>query len=257
MRPPRTGLHLIRRSSRPAAAGTVVAAALEGAGSGSGGDDARCNAPRTRQGSAARDPVLRSGSGRAVRGAVSRRGARRSHSPEVRMVACDLAGVGFEHRVEHRGVFRVPAPDQESQLLQPLTEVHRQVPGLLGDPAAGRVGRHAGDMQLPGRMPAKISTYKRLSSTCRCAGSHRRLSGAPVPDRQELTPGRAATPRRGAGPCQLQDFPPGRVRDRVTEPVKLALDPAVTSARVCPGHRNDELLDRRSGRWAAAGRRWG
>ena len=172
MRPPRTGLHLIRRSSRPAAAGTVVAAALEGAGSGSGGDDARCNAPRTRQGSAARDPVLRSGSGRAVRGAVSRRGARRSHSPEVRMVACDLAGVGFEHRVEHRGVFRVPAPDQESQLLQPLTEVHRQVPGLLGDPAAGRVGRHAGDMQLPGRMPAKISTYKRLSSTCRCAGSH-------------------------------------------------------------------------------------
>ena len=160
-------------------------------------------------------------------------------------------------RVEHRGVFRVPVPDQESQLLQPRTEVHRQVPGLLGDPAAGRVGRHAGDMQVPGRMPAKISTYKRLSSTCRCAGSHRRLSGAPVPDRQELTPGRAATPRRGAGPCQLQDFPPGRVRDRVTEPVKLALDPAVTSARVCPGHRNDELLDRRSGRWAAAGRRWG
>ena len=37
--------------------------------------------------------------------------------------------------------------------------------GLLGDPAAGRVGRHAGDMQLPGRMPAKISTYKRLGST--------------------------------------------------------------------------------------------
>jgi len=97
--------------------------------------------------------------------------------------------------------------------------------GLLGDPAAGRVGRHAGDMQLPGRMPAKISTYKRLSSTCRCAGSH---SG-----RYAAARGRSLPPSR---------FPPGRVRDRVTEPGKLALDPAVTSARVCPGHRNDELL---------------
>ncbi len=59
----------------------------EGAGSGSGGDDARCNAPGTGQGFAARDPVLRSGSGRAAHGAVSRRGARRSRSPEVRVVA--------------------------------------------------------------------------------------------------------------------------------------------------------------------------
>ena len=64
----------------------------------------------------------------------------------------DLDGVGFEYRVEHRGVFRVPVPDQESQLLQPLAEVHRQVPGLLGDPSAGRVRGHAGDMQFPGRM---------------------------------------------------------------------------------------------------------
>ena len=46
----------------------------------------------------------------------------------------DLDGVGFEHSVEHRGVLRVPVSDQESQLRHPLTEVYREVPGLLGGP---------------------------------------------------------------------------------------------------------------------------
>ena len=120
--------------------------------------------------------------------------------------------------------------------------------GLLGDPAAGRVGRHAGDMQLPGRMSAKISTYKRLSSTCRCEEVTGDCPVAPVPTTGSHS-GRYAAARGRSLPASRFAT---RVRDRVTEPGKRALDPAVTSARVCPGHRNDELLDRRSGRWAAA-----
>jgi hypothetical protein len=50
MRPPRTGLHIIRRSSRLTTAGTVVATALGLRCFRLWWDDARCNAPRTRQG---------------------------------------------------------------------------------------------------------------------------------------------------------------------------------------------------------------
>jgi hypothetical protein len=72
--------------------------------------------------------------------------------------------------------------------------------------------------------------------------------------RQELTPGWPATPSRGVDPCLREDVPRGRVRDRVTEPGELALDPAMTPARVRPGHRNDEILDRRHGRRATGPR---
>jgi hypothetical protein len=44
----------------------------------------------------------------------------------------------FEHGVEHLAELAVPVPDRKPELRGMVTEIHQQVPGLLGDP--GSVG---------------------------------------------------------------------------------------------------------------------
>jgi hypothetical protein len=46
-----------------------------------------------------------------------------------------------EHFIEDTRVLGVAVADEEPDVPGPLPQVHEQVPGLLGDPGSGRVGR--------------------------------------------------------------------------------------------------------------------
>ena len=76
------------------------------------------------------DPTLRNG----VRPGCPDRGA-------------DDADVGAgEHGVERGGELAVSVADKESEPVGPLSEVHQQVAGLLGDPRPGGMGGDPGDV---------------------------------------------------------------------------------------------------------------
>ena len=251
MRPPRTGLHLIRRSSRPRRQIPSSRRRWEGAGSGSGGDDARCNAPRTRQGFAAGPgPTIRIRSGSSRCSVPARRSqiafARGAHGG-VLMISLASASNTASNIVVYF-VSRSPIRNRSSSSRSPRFIARFRACWAIQLPSGWPSRRRHAASWSHADEDQYVQAVEQHLSVCR---KSQEIVGG-LYRRQELTPGRAATPRPGAGLCQLQDFPHGQVRDRVTEPGKLALDPAVTSARVCPGHRNDELLDRRSGRWAAA-----
>jgi hypothetical protein len=53
---------------------------------------------------------------------------------------------GAEDLVEHRGELRVAVTNQELEATCPVTQLEHQVPGLLSDPAGGRVGGDTQDM---------------------------------------------------------------------------------------------------------------
>jgi hypothetical protein len=60
-------------------------------------------------------------------------------------VCGDPDGVGGEDGVEGSRVLGVAIADEELDRARLFGEVHREVAGLLGDPAGDRVGRDAGD----------------------------------------------------------------------------------------------------------------
>ena len=57
----------------------------------------------------------------------------------------DHDALGGEEGVEGGGELGVAIADEELDRVRPVGELHREVPGLLGDPARDRVGRDAGD----------------------------------------------------------------------------------------------------------------
>ena len=59
--------------------------------------------------------------------------------------ADDPDGVGDEDGVEGGGELGVAIADEELDRVRLVGELHREVPGLLGDPAGDRVRRDAGD----------------------------------------------------------------------------------------------------------------
>src|SRR5512132_3895658 len=61
-----------------------------------------------------------------------------------------LGAVRAEHVIEARGELRVAVAEHKAQSSPSLVEYQEQVPGLLGDPGAIRVGRHPGQVDPPG-----------------------------------------------------------------------------------------------------------
>jgi hypothetical protein len=59
-----------------------------------------------------------------------------------------LTTVRAEDLVEPAAELGVPVVDKEAHLPAPLAQHQQEVAGLLGDPAAVRVGRHPGQVQL-------------------------------------------------------------------------------------------------------------
>jgi hypothetical protein len=55
-----------------------------------------------------------------------------------------------EHLIEHAGELAVPVPDQGSEVSDALTQFTARVPGLPGDPGAGRIGGDPEDPDLAG-----------------------------------------------------------------------------------------------------------
>src|SRR5947207_4101568 len=85
----------------------------------------------------------------------------------------DLDALGVENAIECQHVFAVPVTDQEPQRVHPGTEVHRQVPRLLGHPRASRVAVTSAMCSLLVPCSMKINTYKRRRSTVStCMKSH-------------------------------------------------------------------------------------
>jgi len=61
-----------------------------------------------------------------------------------------LASGGSEDRIEAGGELAVAVPDEEAEVLHGVVEVHREIPGLLGQPRPGGVRGDAEDVDLAG-----------------------------------------------------------------------------------------------------------
>jgi hypothetical protein len=90
----------------------------------------------------------------------------------------------------------VSIADQETQLVNPITEIHQQIASLLGHPRPGRVGRDARQVHPAGAQFEEEQDVEPLEEY--------RVNGEEVaghdrggPGCEELAPGRP--PRRGAG----------------------------------------------------------
>jgi hypothetical protein len=57
---------------------------------------------------------------------------------------------GGEHGIEPGDEFGVSISDQETQLFDPVAEVHDEVAGLLGHPRSGRVDRDTREVHFAG-----------------------------------------------------------------------------------------------------------
>lgn len=64
----------------------------------------------------------------------------------------DTDALAGEHLIERRSELRVPIADQEPEGGDTITQVHHQVPGLLGDPVRSGMSRDIQDMHPAGRV---------------------------------------------------------------------------------------------------------
>src|SRR5450756_1769898 len=166
-------------------------------------------------------------------------------------------GVGGPDRSrDHLGPFRaedlvegsdelgVPIVDEEPDGGGAIIEVHREVPGLLGDP--GRVGMHGRSAQVDPPAPEfdEQQDVERLEP-----GS---LDGEEVardyPLRlspEELGPGRSGPPRGGTESRGPEQGANGRGSHPDPELTELAFNPHAAPPRVLPRDSEDEFTDLR------------
>src|SRR5256886_584990 len=151
-----------------------------------------------------------------------------------------------EHPVERHGELGVAVPDEELEVPGSLTQIHEQIPGLLGDPWPGRIGGGAHDVHGPAGVFDEEQDVDPLEEH----GVYVEEITCPDPHGtgfQELAPGRAVAPGCGiqADPFEDVAYRTGRYPD--PGPCELAADPLVSpggvlarqaqhrSADVCPG----------------------
>jgi hypothetical protein len=108
------------------------------------------------------------------------------------------AGAG-QDRVERGGELPGPVADQEPEVRDPVAEVHKEVPDLLGGPRPVRVGGHAGDVHVAGadlhdEQAVQALEGDRAVHVEEVGGEHR--GGVRV---QELQPCRVGVPLRAGG----------------------------------------------------------
>ena len=64
--------------------------------------------------------------------------------------AQDANAFAGEHGIEDAGELGIPIPDQEPDARHAVAEVHQQVPRLLSDPGAARVGCYSEQVDVAG-----------------------------------------------------------------------------------------------------------
>jgi hypothetical protein len=152
-----------------------------------------------------------------------------------------------EYLIEHAGELTVPVSDQEFEVSDALTQLDRQVPGLLGHPGAGRVGGDPEDADTAGGV---LDDGKAIQ-----AGQGDGVDGEEVAGQdsfrlgiEELPPGRAGSAGCRVDACLLQDRPYGGRGDHAAELGQLTSDPPVSPGWVLSGHLQYQLADRRPDR---------
>jgi hypothetical protein len=131
-----------------------------------------------------------------------------------------------------------------------VVEVHQQVPGLLGDPGAGRMGGHPDDVDLAGGdldEEQHVDPFEQHGVDGEeVAGQHRvRLRG------EELFPGRPGPPRRRVDAGLVENVPDRAGRYLVAQADQLTLNPAMPPRRVLGGQPQHQLADLLVDRWSA------
>ncbi|MGC5023023.1 hypothetical protein [Micromonospora sp. DT47] len=153
------------------------------------------------------------------------------------------AGVG-EHGVEGGAELPCPVSDQDCELVGAVTEVHKQVPGLLGGPRPVPMYGDADDVHVAG---ADLEDEEHVQALQReravhmeeVAGEHRGSLRA-----QESPPCGAVTAyRRWWYPQLFEDLADGGGADAVSEAEQFALDSLVAPAGIVPGRPLDQTGD--------------
>jgi len=134
-------------------------------------------------------------------------------------------------------------PDQEPGGIGAVPGVHQEITGGLGGPGAVGAGGDAGQVRASGAVlddDQGVDTPEQHGVDVHEVGGQDAagLGG------QELLPGRSGAPVRRADPGVVQDLPDRGGCDVMAEPHQLALDAAVTPARVICGDADHELADR-------------
>ena len=160
----------------------------------------------------------------------------------------DADTVGLEHGVEGGRELGVAVADQDPDALEDV--VDGQVPGLLGDPAAVRVGGGAGEVDAA----AGVFDEEQDGEAAQDRVDGEEVAGADVVGLvgEELAPGRAVTSRRWSLPGLAEDAADGCGGDAVADLSELAADPVVASAWVLAGEAEDQVVGGVVDRWPAA-----
>ena len=122
-----------------------------------------------------------------------------------------------EDGVERGGELAVPVADQEPEPVAAVAEVHQQVAGLLGDPGAGGVGGHPGDVRTAAVVLDDDEDVEAAQERGVDVGEVDGEDGVGLRG-QELFPGRAGPQGSGVNARGLKDLPDSGGGDLVTSP---------------------------------------
>src|SRR5664280_3392265 len=156
-----------------------------------------------------------------------------------------------EHLVERPTELRVPVADEEPDGAAATIEVHREVPGLLGDPRRVGVNRRGAEVDPPA---AKLDEHEDVERPEPGGLDGEEVAGDDAfrLGPEELGPGRAAPSRGRPRPGRSEQGADRRRAHSEAELAKLALDPHAAPARVLAGEAEDECaelgIDRRPAR---------
>jgi hypothetical protein len=145
-----------------------------------------------------------------------------------------LSAFRTEDIVEAAGEPRIPVAERKSSCLSSLRDYNEQVAGLLDDPGAIRVGRHAGQVDPPGiqfdeeqhLQPSQPDRVDGEEVACHDPG------GLPALERP---PGRGRSPGRRIQPVPMQHRADGGRGDLDAEALEFALDALVARGWVLLG----------------------
>ena len=142
---------------------------------------------------------------------------------------------------------------RQCELVGAVTEIHKQIPGLLGGPRPVRMCGDAEDVHVPG---ADLEDEEHVQALRVSAQSTWKESQASIVAACVRTNRRHVvwSRRSGAGryPQPFEDPADGGGADAVSEAVQFALDSQVAPAGIVPGHPLDQTGDGWVG-WRTAG----
>jgi hypothetical protein len=147
-----------------------------------------------------------------------------------------------EHGIEGRAVLGVPVADEEPERRDSVVEVGHEVAGGLRGPGHRRVGGDAEDVDAPG---GDLYDEQRVEAP-QSDGVEVEEVGGQQPGglgSEERAPMGVGSPRRGPQACRSEDAADGAGADVVSESGELALDAAVSPARVFLCKADKELTE--------------